>query len=143
MSELDKIRELITDRTKTALAASVVYSPVKMFYPNQPFEQPKNTLWAKLSIIGGEGLQASLGYNPTERHVGILQFDVIFPEDKGTKIGNDFAEFLGNLFRFQHLRSSPSTSVVFRTPSYSIGNRIVTGTERIVVRIPYRRDTQT
>lgn len=141
MSQLDEAREALTSRVKTALAASA-YSATPFWYPNTPFIQPTNAIWARMSIIGGEGVQADLGPNPTERHIGIVQFDVVVPEDKGTKTGNDFGEFLGNALKRQQISAGVRNTINLRTPSYSWVGRIDKGTDRLVVRIPFYRDAK-
>lgn len=142
MSKLDDTRKEITQRVATALAASP-YAATPFFYTNMKVLQPKNAMWGLLSIIWGDGLQADLGPNPTERYENILQFDVIVPEESGTKAANDFGEFLAKIFSRTQFYASAGNSIVFRVPSYTWSNRTDAGTQRLIVRIPFRRDEKT
>lgn len=141
MSQLDEVRQGITERVKNALAASL-YSAVPLYYPNGKFIQPDNTMWAMLSIIGGEGVQANLGPNATERHIGQIQFDVLVPEDSGTKVGNDFGEFLGNVFKMKQFSVGANNTVVTKVPSFTWVGRTEKGLSRLIIRIPFRRDSK-
>ena len=48
--------------------------PIK--YQNASFNPPANAAWVALTIIPGEGRQASIGGSPLYRYVGVIQVDM-------------------------------------------------------------------
>ena len=138
-SSLDSVREELTRRVETAIASSS-FSGTAIAYPNRPFSQPDNAVWIDMRILGGEGIQANLGETPVERSIGILQFSVMMPEDKGTKVGNDLADFLGKLFSRKQFYTDANNRITFKVPSYHQADGIKRGFTMNVVRISFRRD---
>jgi len=141
MSKLDQARETIVSEIKNRVAASA-FASIPIAYPNHAFSQPPNAPWVRVSLIGGDSNQASLGLSPTDRHVGILQFDVVVPEDSGIKTGNEIGEFLGSIFDKKQFLATPGNSLNFKVPSYIWMGTTQGGGVRLMVRIPYRRDVK-
>jgi len=141
MSALDEVRQAITTKLSTSGFHST-FPNVSIAMPNQPFTAPTDKTYVRLSIIHGDSIQAQLSTtNEVDRHVGILQFDVVVPLDVGTKNQNDVADYLGKIFRRSSLVTPTAGTLIFKTP-----NNLVVGQERgadrIVVRLPFRRDEQ-
>ena len=141
-SSLDSVREELTRRVEAALASSP-FASTPVFYPNRPFVQPTNAVWIKMDVLGGLGTQANLGENPVERQIGILQFYVMIPENKGTKQGNDLADFLGKLFSRAQFYTDNNNRVNFKVPQYNQVDTITKGFVTNIVKITFRRDENT
>lgn len=141
MSALDQVRQAITQ--KLAMSGfTTTFPDVPIEFPNKPFETPDNKTYIKVSIIHGDSDQAQLAKTrEIDRHVGILQFDVISPAESGTKKQNDVADFLGKIYRRQNLPTLNAGTIVFRTPNHLVVG-MERGAERMVVRIPFRRDEE-
>jgi hypothetical protein len=138
-SSLDSVREELTRRVEVALASSP-FSTIPMWYPNRPFIQPSNSIWVMMHIVGGEGIQANLGETPVERHVGMLQFSIMMPEDKGTKQGNDLADFLGKKFSRAQFYTDNNNRLTFKVPQYNQVDTVSKGFITNNVRITFRRN---
>jgi hypothetical protein len=141
-SSVDSVREEITRRLAAALAPSV-HAAIPVSYPNRPFQQPEGQTWIKVCFLGGEGIQTNLGENPFERYVGILQLEVISPEEKGTKLSNDILDFLGKLYSRKQFYTDPLNVVTFKVPSYNFSDTPVNGYIKQIVRIAYKRNERT
>lgn len=139
MSALDEVRQVITTKLKTS-GFSTTFPDVPIQYPNQAFSAPDNKVYVKVTIIAGDSIQAQLtNTNQVDRHVGIVQFDIVAPLDSGTKKQNDVADYLGKLFRRQNIPTLTAGTLVFKTPNnVNVGSE--RGADRQVVRIPFRRD---
>jgi hypothetical protein len=141
MSALDEVRQAITQKLATS-GFTTTFPDVPIQFPNQPFETPDNKTYIKISIIHGDSDQAQLAKTrEIDRHVGILQFDVITPLDSGTMKQNNVSDFLGKIYRRQSIPTLNAGTLIFRTPSHLVVG-MERGADRVVVRIPFRRDEQ-
>jgi hypothetical protein len=138
-SSLDSVREEITRRLAVALSTSV-HSSISVWYPNRPFIQPTGQHWIKVCFLGGEGIQTNLGDRPFERYVGILQLEVMSPEDNGSKLSSDILDFLGKIFSRQQFYTDQNNVVTFKVPTYMLSDNIVNNYVKQIVRIPFRRN---
>ena len=136
---IEASRAVIISEFKTKFDDANPSIPVK--YPNHKFVQP-DTTWAAIVILGGTSQQANLGVkNVTERHVGLVQIDIMVPEDEGTKEGGELAQAAGAIFSRQQF-SAGTSSLTFQTPEIKpIGDD--GGFDRTMVRIEFRRDEKT
>lgn len=132
-------RAAIISRFKTQF--DLTYPAVQVRYENHDFNQPDNTTWVALHILGSDdSFQANLGVtNVTERHVGIVQIDIISPEDSGTKTTAEIADFCGKIFSRYEVKSAANESITFKTPSHTPMG-VENGQYRHMVRISFRRD---
>ena len=138
MSKIDEQRQTLTNKILTQFTPS--YPDVPVWYPNQNFKEPEGSEWVKMSILGGESTQSNLGLtNITERHIGILQFDVVVPEDSGTKTANEIAEKLKTIFSRKDFIAGVGNCLRFQTAAIT-PRGVMHGSYRIVVRLPFRRE---
>jgi hypothetical protein len=141
MSALDEVRKAVTEKLLSS-GFSTTFPDVPIQYPNQSFETPDDKTYIRLSIIHGDSIQAQLAATrQVDRHVGIVQFDVVTPLDVGTKKQNDVADFLGKIYRRTNIQTATAGTLVFKTPSnFVVGQE--RGADRVVVRIAFRRDEE-
>lgn len=79
-NEFDQLRAVLTQNAKAA-AADVGY-PIQL--PNAPFNEPSDAPWINFWFRIGDTGQAELGGPAAlEISVGLLQFDVLVPEQTG------------------------------------------------------------
>ena len=141
MSALDEVRQFIIQKLNTSGFGSS-FPDVPIQVPNQPFATPPDKTYINVSIIHGESEPAQITQTrQVDRHVGILQFDIVTPLDIGTKKQNDVADYLSKIFRRSSIQTASAGTLIFRTPNYIVvgSDR---GADRLVVRIPFRRDEQ-
>ena len=114
------------------------YSSVPIKFDNAPFLQP-DTTWVAFCVLDGKSFALNLGTVKVDRHVGLLQADVMVPQNTGTSEGNTLAEFIGKLFREQRIGLSDGASIIFQVPDYMhLG--VQGGFYRIMCRVPFWRD---
>jgi hypothetical protein len=141
MSALDEVRKAITEKLISS-GFIAAFPDVPIQYPNQSFETPDDKTYIRLSIIHGDSIQAQLtNTRQVDRHVGILQFDVVTPLDSGTKKQNDVADYLGKIYRRSNIPTTTAGTLVFKTASNLVVGQ-ERGADRVVVRIPFRRDEE-
>jgi hypothetical protein len=141
MSALDEVRKAITQKLISS-GFTTAFPDVPIQYPNQAFETPIDKTYIRLSIIHGDSIQAQLtNTRQVDRHVGILQFDVVTPLDIGTKKQNDVADFIGKVYRRTNIPTVSAGTLVFKTASNLVVGQ-ERGADRVVVRIPFRRDEE-
>lgn len=141
MSALDEVRKAVTSKLQTSGFAST-FPDVPIQYPNIAFSPPADKTYIRISIIQGDSIQAQLTTTrQIDRHVGILQFDVVTPLDSGTSKQNDVADFLGKIYRRAAIPTLSAGTLNFKTPSIlTVGQE--RGADRLVVRIPFQRDEE-
>lgn len=110
--------------------------PVK--YDNIPFVQP-DTVWGAVCIIDGKSAIVNLGTLKVDRHVGFVQFDVMVPQNTGTRQAAQLAEQFGKLFRDKIVSLDDGAKVVFKSPQF-ITLGISNGFYRMCCRVAYWRD---
>ena len=133
---LESCRVWVETTFKTAMTASHPTVPVK--YENAPFRQP-TTEWVALHILEGSAFPTELGPTPCDRHVGIIQIDVLVPADHGTVVANTLAEFTGSVFRLIHVTLSDQAYLRTEVPSFKYWG-IQNGFFRVTVRVKFKRD---
>ena len=134
---VNALRKHVETRLSTQLA--ITNPTVKIKYENVKFNQPSNQTYVSIYLLEGDSFQASLGTSFTERHVGVLQVDIMTPEGTGTQSRNALAETIGGFFRRNQALLEDGSYVQFRVPRYtSLGNEGLF--DRIAVSIPYYRD---
>lgn len=141
MSALDEVRQAITTKLSTS-GFTAAFPNVTIAFPNQPFETPDNQTYINVSIIHGDSQLAQISTDKSiDRHVGILQFDVVTPLDSGTKLSGDIADFLGKTYRRLAIATPSAGTLIFKTPTHLVVGQ-ERGAYRLVVRIAFRRDEQ-
>lgn len=114
------------------------YPAITVKYENAPFPQPDGA-WASFSVNDGHGLLVNIGTRKVDRHLGIVQFDSLVPQNTGTSMANQVAEYIGNIFRDSQALLQDGSKVIFKAPSYiSLG--VQGGFYRICMRCGYWRD---
>lgn len=134
---LESMRRAVETRLTTQL--TLTHPTVKIKYENVKFVQPKNVPYVSVFIIEGDSFQANLGKSFTERHIGIVQIDIMTPEGVGTNIRNQLADRIGAIFRRYQESLLGGGYVHFRTPRNTpLGNEGLF--DKMAVSIPYIRD---
>ena len=98
-------------------AMHISYPAVPIKFDNAPFKQP-DTAWTAFCLLDGKSTAVNLGTIKVDRHVGLVQFDVLVPQNSGTKLANLICEFGGKQFRDQRVTLSDGAVVKFQTPSF-------------------------
>jgi hypothetical protein len=123
----------------TVLAAmQASYPAVGVRFGNAVFLQP-DTPWAKLVVIEGSSFGVNLGTRKVDRHVGLVQFDVLVPDRQGAALGNQIAEFIGDTLKTRKVRLADGAPVTFHEPTYMDWGRSG-GFYRIICRVGFWRD---
>jgi hypothetical protein len=117
----------------TALAAS------RIKYENQRFTQPTEGAWVALTILTGDGIQASINTSPLNRYPGVIQIDIRVPEDTGTATARTHADTIEAIFRNQQFSAAASGIIKTRTPSITTRG-VIDGWYTLTVSVPYIRD---
>lgn len=136
MSE-DTQRAWIENRLITQVAAN--QPAVALNITNVKFEIPTHQLYICYYILGGAGTQVEIVDRGYERHVGVLQVDVMAPENDGTGAQTRLADWVIKLFSRQKALLTDGAYLNFRVGSSTqLGNK--EGVARRVCSIPYWRD---
>ena len=107
-------RRAIEERLSSGFSAL----PIK--HENVPFKPPRNSPYIALTILSGEGLNASIGTDRALlRHAGVIQLDIFVPEDTGTEISRTHGDTLSDLFKNVQFEAGSSGRITTRVPSYS------------------------
>jgi hypothetical protein len=113
---LETHRVQVEQAIKTLMDAQV--PPVPVHFENVSFNQPDNFFVAAF-ILNGDSFRANLGTNYVVKHPGLIQVDVLAPENGGTKRANTLAETIGLWFQEKDILLSDQARVIYRTPSYT------------------------
>lgn len=113
---LETHRVQVEQLVKNTMAAQFPNIPVH--YENVPAAQPDGPFVA-VFILTGNSFRANLGNRYTVKHPGLVQIDVLYPENTGTKGANTLAEVLGLAFQEKDVMLSDQARVIYRTPSYT------------------------
>lgn len=120
-------------------AAATAYPAVLLAWENVPFTQPETT-WMKTFLVEGRGFLTNLGRGrQIDRHVGLVQVDVMVPENVGTSPAIQLAEWAGKLFRLQTVSLADNAVVRYRVPEVA-NHGIQNGFFRTTMRVLYCRD---
>ena len=116
------------------------FSAVPIKYENVPFDPPKGSPYIALTILSGNGINASIGTDrPLLRHAGIIQLDIFVPEDTGTEVARTHADSLDTLFKNVQFSAGSSGLITTRVPFYTTLG-IEQGWYRAVLSVAYQRD---
>ncbi len=133
---LEHLRIYSQSRLLTAMNAQ--YPAIPIQFDNAPFVQP-DTMWGGFSIMDGNSKIVSLGTQKVDRHVGFVQFDVLAPQNSGTAVATQVAEFVGRTFRDVITQLPDQSKVVFKSPQF-ISRGMQNGFYRMCMRCAYWRD---
>jgi len=129
-------RQEMFGRVQSAMLVNFPEIPVA--WPNRKFEQPDGP-FVLVYIIVGDQVRQNLGERYTIRHISILQIDIYTPDDTGTKVLNDVADFLAKRFREQEYQLSDGDRLLVKPPQM-IAGEAARGFERLTLRFPLWRD---
>lgn len=133
---LASTRQYAESSLATYMAASYPGVPVK--FPNVPWQQPETT-WVDIHVLDGKSFPAELGVVAVDRHVGLVQVDVLIPRNQGTAVAIAMVEAICTQWRKQHVTLSDNAVLRFRVPEYhDLGEN--GGFYRMCGRVPYVRD---
>lgn len=134
---LESLRKYVEHRLTSQLA--LTHPAVKIKYENVKFNQPSGSLFVAVYVIDGDSFPANLGDKFTERHVGIIQIDVMTPEGSGTSNRNKLSDRISEIFRIKQAVLDDGSSVTFRSPRTTpLGNEGLF--DRVAITFPYYRD---
>lgn len=126
---------------RTAIQKQLIdnFSALPIQLPNVPFTPPDNSPYIRLDILFGNGVQASIGGNPLDRYVGVIQILILVPEDTGQGTMLTYADTIATLFTRKQLESGNSGLIRTRVPSFqALG--IKEGWNVGAVSVQYTRD---
>lgn len=133
---LDTMRSYAENSLATFMNANYPSVPVK--YSNVPWRQPE-TEWVDIHVLDGKAFAAELGRVAVDRHVGLLQVDVLVPRNTGTSAAFQLIEAICNIWRKVDVSLSDNAVVKFRIPEFhDMGEN--GGFYRVCGRVPYIRD---
>jgi hypothetical protein len=120
---------------------SANYSSTGIKYENVPFDQPAAASWVALTLLTGEGIQASIGTGSgsrLRRFSGIIQIDVYTVEDGGTKTARDLADSISTIFDNVQFSAGSSGTITTRVPFFTTLG-VENGWHHSVVSVAYHR----
>ncbi len=114
--------------------------PTAKFQPeNTKFEPPQGAAYISAMILAGDGKAAELGGRRFERHVGVLQVDILYPENEGTGVPTRMGDYICGLFKQNQQLLADDSVLTFRVGAHrSLG--VSAELYRRSCRIPYWRD---
>lgn len=134
---LESMRKYVETTLTTELAST--HPSVKIKYENVKFVPVSGGTYVAIYILDGDAFQASLGNRFTERHVGVLQIDIMSPEGSGTTYRNSLADRISSIFRRLNSLLVDGSYLQFRVPrTTALGNEGLY--DRLAVSISYYRD---
>ena len=119
-------------------AMATEFPQVPIAWPNMKFEQPDGP-FVLVNIMLGDQVRMNLGDGYTVRQTSLLQFDIYTPEDTGTKVLGEVADFLAKRFREVEYRLSDGDRLLVKPPQMT-GGAAARGFERLTLRFPIWRD---
>lgn len=111
--------------------------------PNRDFTKPASGHWIRWRLKAGIAFALELGRtgsNGTDRQPGVLSIEVFGPTNKGSRDVTLLADAIGNLFRRQRFTIS-NGQIVFKVPTVQQMDDKDASDYRVLVTIPYNRDT--
>jgi hypothetical protein len=126
-----------TDIEKALIAGVLAVDAVTpIAYPNDVLESKPDGLWLQLFNLRGSSGVATLGDAGEDNHPGVLQIDINYPENKGSKEvlskGDEFSDY------FKAGSALTYNSQIVRILSCSLGpGRYVGGYYRLSLSISY------
>jgi hypothetical protein len=132
----DSHREYAENATLAFMNTNFPGVPVK--FQNVDFSQPQTT-WVAFYLIDGKSFMCNLGTRKVDRHVGLLQLDVMVPAKAGTKAAYAIGEAWGKAFRDQDV--GLSDGAVAKSKTYDVTDMgSHNGFYRVAFRVAYWRD---
>lgn len=119
----------------------LTYHPIPIQWPNSEFAEPKNAPWGVFNFIDGDPFPASVGSGRVNRYVGIIQIDVLVPEDTDMVAGMDMAETAAQVYADKTFTIEPGHYVRFKTGKIEAVGR-QNGSYRFMARVPFQRDVK-
>jgi hypothetical protein len=133
-----EVQKEVEIRIKAQMTAQ--YPTVTIRWENVDTAKTSEGVLIAPRIMPGKSFRRDIGGKKSKRAVGIMQVDVMVPDDTATGLRNEIAEFLGDFFEEKQYFVSKG-KVTFENPEYS--NRgFNNGFYRLVLRLPYTIDTQ-
>lgn len=86
----DVARQAVFQTFKTEFG--LAFPTVKVHYENQPFDQPKGAAWVSLAFIPNLSRRADIGADMNFKHEGVINVNVMVPENTGTKDQHTMAD---------------------------------------------------
>ena len=79
-------------------------------WANRRYDPQEDTPYLQPFLLPSDTVQASLGANGLDKHIGVYQISIFVPLLKGKKAGNDLADAIANHFaRGSHLVYNTAT----------------------------------
>lgn len=128
-----------------ALAAkleSLAFIPeINVCWPNVNFEPPTDgTGYIRAQLFPATAEQTTLGTDGQNRHTGIFQVDVIWPENKGLSEPTEIAGAIANHFKRGTLLTTDSIALRIDQPPLVRGIIVDGGTIQIPIDVRYTVD---
>jgi hypothetical protein len=97
----ETVKKAIETHVANGLAAAG--NPIPVAWANAPFNQPSSGEWARVTVLAGRGVRASLGPAPREVVAGAVLVQIFAPKGKGTRKAAQIADLFAGLLRFKQL----------------------------------------
>lgn len=108
----DEIRKALMNAFKSQFEAANPTVPIK--YENQKFEQPTGSEWVYATVIQGEGHRMEVSSSSVFRFEGVVNIALMAPEETGTKVLNDMAEDVFDIFADKQFSFTDGTITTHR-----------------------------
>jgi hypothetical protein len=113
---------------------------VPVGYENQPFDQPKGAPWAYITLVPGAVLRKEISSAQVMRAHGVVNVQLMVPQDKGTRKLHQMAEAVTKIFAD---RDFPLADGKITTCDVEIRNRgLMHGFHTFSVQASYQYDTR-
>ncbi len=108
-------------------------------WPNHKFDPPTDGgMYLGFRIIRGQSNAMGIvsSSKARYRHPGIVQIDINFAKNSGNKVANEVADEVAAIFRGQTI-----SGIIFRAPDVREMLEPETSRVRLIITIPFHRDT--
>ena len=96
---------------------------------------PRDSAWVRLTVITGEGRQASMGAaTAIDRYTGVISIEVFTPKNTGGRQARDLADTARAIFNRQHFGGIHCRTASISQPVHD------SAWHMLVVSVPYWRD---
>ena len=137
---MSSIEGTIEQAFNTQLQAVATSQSVAVAWPNLPFTPVANKGYLKPALLTGRTLQIVLGARGENRHAGIYQVSVFWPENKATIPARDLAGVVMEAFKLGTQLTQDGLIVRVNAPPWPDAALQETGWYQVPVSIPYLVD---
>ena len=93
--------------------ANVPGIPAQRAWENVRFEPTTGTPWVRMTLLPGSTRPAYLGADPENRHDGLFQVDIFWPENQGPASADTLADNVRSRYKVSNTLTAGTTNVRF------------------------------